>query len=1005
MARRVGWWALGVVLALACGTPSTPDGGSGEDGGGPDSGRDAGRDAAIDAGGCRNDDACDDGLFCNGAERCAPEDPGADDDGCVAAVSPCLSGQSCDEAADACVTECGTTEDADGDGVTSIDCGGTDCDDSDRDRYPGNLERCDVSGHDEDCNPATFGDRDLDGDLAIDAVCCNGTTCGTDCNDLVRGVNPSTSEVCDGYDNDCDGAVDEDVRVEVWPDADFDLHGDASPSATSSMQCPGTPGWSAVQDDCDDTNPAVHAAQVEICDDLDNDCDTRVDEAPAAVTWYLDADDDGFGDPTMRRVSCEPQPGYSLRGTDCDDSDPDTNPSVRERCDGRDNNCNGLAEYVLGVNDFEDDDGDGRGDLGCVAVGGAGTDCDDRDPSTFPGATEICDRRDNDCNGMIDDGTAMGAWYPDADRDTYGEEGASPVMSCDPIAGHITRAGDCDDLDALIHPNTLEPCDGEDNDCDGDVDESAPERAVFYRDGDGDGLGREDMTQIACSAPSGYAPIAGDCDDASASVGERLWFADGDTDTYGAGGPVLACTAPAGHVASSTDCDDGDGAVHPGATEVCNGVDDDCSGMIDGDDADTSSDPLNCGACGRACASGELCNEGRCESIIDIDGGAAHFCALVGDAATVATTGGRVECWGSNASGRLGDGTTTNRSTPVPVQRFAGVRLEDAIDMCAGTAYSCAVRAGGTVVCWGDNTEGQLGIGSAGGSAVRASSAAVGVSGAVRIGCGAVHACAVTSAGEVWCWGRNGGGQLGIGATSANEPTPVQMLEAAGTPLTDAIDVAGDVDNTCIARSGATRVSCVGWREFNGLGDGGGTGGSSLYPVAVAGLPAGAVEEIDAGTNHTCVRITGQLVHCWGHGAYGQLDRGSSPLVGATSPVDPVLEAPTSLALGQNHTCIVYTHPEFGNRVACFGADGQGQLGDGTASPTTPDPFPDDVLASPTTALTGVRLVGAGDLATCAILNSGAAVCWGGNGAGQLGIGSTSPSTSAHADTPVVGLP
>ncbi|MCZ7680889.1 MAG: putative metal-binding motif-containing protein [Sandaracinaceae bacterium] len=156
----------------------------------------------------------------------------------------------------------------------------------------------------------------------------------------------------------------------------------------------------------------MHGAQVEICDDLDNDCDTRVDEAPAAVTWYLDADDDGFGDPTMRRVSCEPQPGYSLRGTDCDDGDPDTNPSVRERCDGRDNNCNGVAEYVLGVNDFEDDDGDGRGDLGCVAVGGAGTDCDDRDPSTFPGATEICDRRDNDCNGMIDDGTAMGAWYP-----------------------------------------------------------------------------------------------------------------------------------------------------------------------------------------------------------------------------------------------------------------------------------------------------------------------------------------------------------------------------------------------------------------------------------------------------------------------------------------------------------------------------------------------------------------------------------------------------------------
>ena len=128
---------------------------------------------------CTTDADCDDDRFCNGTETCRPTAAAADERGCVPDdTAPCVTGQVCDESMNACVTQCSTTEDADGDGARATECGGDDCDDSDAHRYPSNAELCDVDGHDEDCNPATFGDRDLDGDSIVDLYCCNGTNCG-----------------------------------------------------------------------------------------------------------------------------------------------------------------------------------------------------------------------------------------------------------------------------------------------------------------------------------------------------------------------------------------------------------------------------------------------------------------------------------------------------------------------------------------------------------------------------------------------------------------------------------------------------------------------------------------------------------------------------------------------------------------------------------------------------------------------------------------------------------
>ncbi len=269
-----------------------------------------------DAGGpaCTASDECDDGLYCNGVETCSGGH-------CMAApTGPCLTGQTCDEAASHCTTDCAVAEDADGDGVASEDCGGADCDDSDRDRYPDNPEICDVDGHDEDCDPThVWRPRHRRRRRSRRALLQR--------DDVRPGLQrpaawdePTLTEVCNGSTTTATGIIDEGVQVDSWPDTDFDLHGDMD--AAPEMQCAGAHGYASLGDDCDDSDPHVHPAQVEICDRKDNDCDGTVDEAPAPTTWWLDADDDGFGvpDPSTSRVSCIPLPGYSLRPTDCDDT-------------------------------------------------------------------------------------------------------------------------------------------------------------------------------------------------------------------------------------------------------------------------------------------------------------------------------------------------------------------------------------------------------------------------------------------------------------------------------------------------------------------------------------------------------------------------------------------------------------------------------------------------------------------------------------------------------------
>ncbi len=193
-----------------------------------------------------------------------------------------------------------------------------------------------------------------------------------------------------------------------------------------------------------------------------------------------------------------------------------------------------------------DVDGDG--------VGAGDGDCDDSNPSIFPGAVELCNRADDDCDGLVDDDDpdAQGLdWYIDFDADGFGDENWGVTTACEaPDTFYVNNADDCNDDDDAIHPGAAEVCSGEDEDCDDLVDEDDPDivLSVWYADDDADGHGDPDVFEASCDAPLTYVSNADDCQ------------------------PTL-------------------GDAFPGAPELCNGIDDDCDEGID-EGCDTGTTPV-----------------------------------------------------------------------------------------------------------------------------------------------------------------------------------------------------------------------------------------------------------------------------------------------------------------------------------------------------------------------------------------------------------------------------
>jgi alpha-tubulin suppressor-like RCC1 family protein len=350
-------------------------------------------------------------------------------------------------------------------------------------------------------------------------------------------------------------------------------------------------------------------------------------------------------------------------------------------------------------------------------------------------------------------------------------------------------------------------------------------------------------------------------------------------------------------------------------------------------------------------------------NVAAVSAGGYHTC--------VVTAAGGAKCWGDNGAGQLGDGTNSGpetcpggepcSTTPVDVSGLAS----GVAGISLGFNHACALTTAGGLKCWGYNTNGELGDG---GHSWRFTPVDVTglTSGVAAVSAGGNHTCALTSGGGVKCWGDNFYGQLGNGTTtSSSVPVDVTGLSSGVAA------VSGGYEHSCAVTT-AGGVKCWG-------------SGYSSTPGDVVGLTSG-VAAVSAGGGYTCALTSAGGVKCWGYNVVGQLGNGTT--TDSSTPVDVsgLTSGVAAASANGAHTCALSTS----GGVKCWGRNDLGLLGDGTytgpqlcGSAGACSTVPVDV-----SGLTGgIAAVAAGQAHTCALTIEGDVKCWGLNDSGELGDG------------------
>ena len=340
-------------------------------------------------------------------------------------------------------------------------------------------------------------------------------------------------------------------------------------------------------------------------------------------------------------------------------------------------------------------------------------------------------------------------------------------------------------------------------------------------------------------------------------------------------------------------------------------------------------------------------------------------------------------CWGYNGTGQVGDSTTTHRNKPT---YFNSSTLN--IEVASNSGHSCVIATGSTkMYCVGENTYGQLGDGSTTNSTtpvkVDVSALPIGDQSFAKVSVGNQHTCGISTSGKVYCWGRNHNGQLGDGLSISDHHTPYAIF---GTDVYSNIQAGNHF--TCGYNSTAGKIKCWGLNSLGQLGNGSSPGATSV-PTNIddsGGTITFAPETLTVNLYHACA-ITSDYgkIFCWGSNAYGQL--GTGDFVDSSSPVGVLsssIIAPSKISAGGSHTCVVSGVGE----IWCWGANSSGEVSSG-CSGSVPTYYSSPIVKSGSYNFVNVN---AGNANTCGISSTGILYCWGHNDLGQLGNGTNTNS-------------